>query len=204
MPAWPVAAHDTKDVAAKTGCGRVGVCPHKSESDPAAGAYIHWSRPWRGAIFWGKGEGILYRFEIARWGLCQIETSTSGKFGFGLPKQFKITSCEGAFRGVHTFRFTNRISLGAGALEQKNADLIRLAIMQFIEWQGDRNQDVDSELDLTLRPFRGDVTNRHGRIISEKSLLPRSRADQCRKCLPGGDGAGEPGAAAHLSIPQEG
>jgi hypothetical protein len=121
----------------------------------------------------------LYRFDIATWGLCQIETSTSGKFGFGLPKQFKITSCEGTFRGVHTIRYTDRFSLGVGALELKPADLIRLAITQFIEWQGDRNQDVGMELDLTLRPFRGDVTNRHGRIISEKSLLPRSRGDHC-------------------------
>lgn len=121
----------------------------------------------------------MYRFECNPWGLCQIETSTSGKYGFGLPKLFKVTSCDGAFTGVHTLRFTNRIAMGVGALEQKNADLIRLAIAQFCEWKGDRNADSMAELDLMLRPFEGEITNRHGRVISARSLLPRERSQRC-------------------------
>lgn len=77
----------------------------------------------------------MYRFETNPWGLCQIETATSGKYGFGLPKLFRITSFDGAFKGAHTLRFTDRMAMGFGALEQKNADLIRLAISQFCAWK---------------------------------------------------------------------
>lgn len=121
----------------------------------------------------------MYRFESTPWGLCQIETATSGKYGFGLPKLFRITSCNGAFKGVHTLRYTDRVAMGVGALEQKNADLIRLAIGQFCAGGGDRDADSLAELDLTVRPFAGEVTNRHGRVISTTSLLPRERAQRC-------------------------
>ena len=117
----------------------------------------------------------MYLFHIDPWGPCQIDSNTSGKHGFGLPKLFKITSRDGSFAGTYTLRFKNRDSLGFSISERSNSELIRVAITQFIAWSGNRDQDTEAELDTTLPRYKGEVSNRHGRVLSETSLLPRDR-----------------------------
>lgn len=117
----------------------------------------------------------MYLFHIDPWGPCQIDSNTSGKHGFGLPKLFKITSRDGSFAGTYTLRFKNRDSLGFSVSERSNSELIRVAITQFIAWSGNRDQDAEAELDTTLPRYKGEVSNRHGRVLSETSLLPRDR-----------------------------
>lgn len=117
----------------------------------------------------------MYLFHIDPWGPCQIDSNTSGKHGFGLPKLFKITSRDGSFAGTYTLRFKNRDSLGFEVSERSNSELIRAAITQFIAWSGNRDQDAEAELDTTLPRYKGEVSNRHGRVLSETSLLPRDR-----------------------------
>lgn len=117
----------------------------------------------------------MYLFHIDPWGPCQIDSNTSGKHGFGLPKLFKITSRDGSFAGTYTLRFKNRDSLGFEVSERSNSELIRVAITQFIAWGGNRDQDAEAELDTTLPRYTGEVSNRHGRVLSETSLLPRDR-----------------------------
>lgn len=117
----------------------------------------------------------MYLFHIEPWGPCQIDSNTSGKHGFGLPKLFKITSRDGSFAGTYTLRFKNRDSLGFSVSERSNSELIRVAITQFIAWSGNRDQDAEAELDTTLPRYKGEVSNRHGRVLSETSLLPRDR-----------------------------
>lgn len=117
----------------------------------------------------------MYQFHIAPWGACQIDTSTSGKHGFGLPKLFKISSRDGSFAGTYTLRFKNSVNQGLQAGERSNSDLIRVAIAQFCAWTGNRDHDVEEELDLSLGRFMGEVSNRHGRVLSSTSLLPRER-----------------------------
>lgn len=125
----------------------------------------------------------MYLFHIDPWGPCQIDSNTSGKHGFGLPKLFKITSRDGSFAGTYTLRFKNRDSLGFSVSERSNSELIRVAITQFIAWSGNRDQDAEAELDTTLPRYKGEVSNRHGRVLSETSLLPRDRqrgqSDSC-------------------------
>ncbi len=125
----------------------------------------------------------MYLFHIEPWGPCQIDSNTSGKHGFGLPKLFKITSRDGSFAGTYTLRFKNRDSLGFSVSERSNSELIRVAITQFIAWSGNRDQDAEAELDTTLPRYKGEVSNRHGRVLSETSLLPRDRqrgqSDSC-------------------------
>ena len=125
----------------------------------------------------------MYLFHIDPWGPCQIDSNTSGKHGFGLPKLFKITSRDGSFAGTYTLRFKNRDSLGFSVSERSNSELIRVAITQFIAWSGNRDQDTEAELDTTLPRYKGEVSNRHGRVLSETSLLPRDRqrgqSDSC-------------------------
>lgn len=118
---------------------------------------------------------LLYWFHIAPWGACQVDTSTSGKYGFGLPKLFKISSRDGSFAGTCTLRFKNRVNEGLQEVERSNSDLIRVAIAQFCAWPGNRDHDFEAELDASLPPWPGEVTNRHGRVLSERSLLPRER-----------------------------
>lgn len=117
----------------------------------------------------------MYLFHIEPWGSCQIDTSTSGKHGFGLPKLFKVTSRDGSFAGTYTLRFKNRDLLGLGTGEHSNSELIRAAITQFCNWTGNHDLDVEEELDSSLPRYRGEVSNRHGRVLSETSLLPRER-----------------------------
>ena len=117
----------------------------------------------------------MYLFHIDPWGPCQIDSNTSGKHGFGLPKLFKITSRDGSFAGTYTLRFKNRDSPGFEVSERSNSELIRVAITQFIAWGGNRDQDAEAELDTTLPRYTGEVSNRHGRVLSETSLLPRDR-----------------------------
>lgn len=117
----------------------------------------------------------MYLFYIDPWGPCQIDSNTSGKHGFGLPKLFKITSRDGSFAGTYTLRFKNRDSLGFSVSERSNSELIRVAITQFIAWSGNRDHDAEAELDTTLPRYKGEVSNRHGRVLSETSLLPRDR-----------------------------
>jgi hypothetical protein len=124
----------------------------------------------------------LYLFHIAPWGDCQIDTNTSGKHGFGLPKLFKISSREGSFAGSYTVRFKNRLEQTLASAECNNATLIRLAISQFSAWQGDHADDVEFELDTTLAPYSGEVSNRHGRVLSVTSLLPRERPPPAGVC----------------------
>ena len=125
----------------------------------------------------------MYLFHIDPWGPCQIDSNTSGKHGFGLPKLFKITSRDGSFAGTYTLRFKNRDSLGFSVSERSNSELIRVVIDQFIAWSGNRDQDAEAELDTTLPRYKGEVSNRHGRVLSETSLLPRDRqrgqSDSC-------------------------
>jgi hypothetical protein len=124
----------------------------------------------------------LYWFHIAPWGACQLDTSTSGKHGFGLPKLFKITSRDGRFAGTYTLRFKNRDHDGFHSVEHSNSDLIRVAIAQFCAWPGDRDHDVEQELDTALAPWLGEVSNRHGRVLSPHSLFPRERQrSSCQK-----------------------
>lgn len=117
----------------------------------------------------------MYLFHIEPWGRCQIDTSTSGKHGFGLPKLFKVTSRDGSFAGTYTLRFKNRDLMGFQSGEHSNAELIRVAINQFCQWSGNHDHDVEEELDSSLPPYKGEVSNRHGRVLSETSLLPRDR-----------------------------
>lgn len=125
----------------------------------------------------------MYLFHIDPWGPCQIDSNTSGKHGFGLPKLFKITSRDGSFAGTYTLRFKNRDSLDFSVSERSNSELIRVAITQFIAWSGNRDHDAEAELDTTLPRYKGEVSNRHGRVLSETSLLPRDRqrgqSDSC-------------------------
>jgi hypothetical protein len=114
-------------------------------------------------------------FRLSPWGRCQIDTSTSGKHGFGLPKLFKISSRDGSFAGVYTLRFKNRVGLGPQAEERSNSDLIRVAITQFCAWTGNHDHDFEEDLDTSLARFLGEVSNRHGRVLSATSLLPRER-----------------------------
>lgn len=117
----------------------------------------------------------MYLFHLEPWGHCQIDTSTSGKHGFGLPKLFKVTSRDGNFAGTFTVRFKNRDVMELQTGEQNNAALIRVAITQFCQWNGNRDHDSEHELDSSLQAYKGEVSNRHGRILSETSLLPRDR-----------------------------
>ena len=121
----------------------------------------------------------MYWFTTAPWGHCQIDTNTSGKHGFGLPKLFRISSLDGSFAGTYTLRFRNRDNAGMQVPERSNSDLIRVAIAQFCAWPGNRAHDFEEELDTSLHPYQGEVTNRHGRILSETSLLPRERNRSC-------------------------
>jgi hypothetical protein len=117
----------------------------------------------------------LYLFHIEPWGACQIDSSTSGKHGFGLPKLFKITSRDGSFAGTYTLRFKNRALHGFEVSERSNSELIRAAISQFCAWTGNRDHDFEDELDTSFARYTGEVSNRHGRVLSETSLLPRDR-----------------------------
>ena len=117
----------------------------------------------------------MYLFHIEPWGRCQIDSNTSGKHGFGLPKLFKITSRDGRFAGTYTLRFKNRDLLGFEVSERSNSELIRVAITQFCAWTGDHDKDAEAELDTSLPRYKGEVSNRHGRVLSETSLLPRDR-----------------------------
>jgi hypothetical protein len=121
----------------------------------------------------------LYLFHIAPWGDCQIDTNTSGKHGFGLPKLFRISSRDGSFAGTYTLRFKNRANLGLESSERSNSDLIRVAISQFAAWNGNRDHDFEEELDVSMPLYTGEVSNRHGRVLSETSLLPRERHRHC-------------------------
>lgn len=117
----------------------------------------------------------LYLFDIEPWGPCQIDSNTSGKHGFGLPKLFRITSRVGSFAGSYTLRFKNRELDGFAVIEHSNSDLIRVAITQFAAWGGNHADDVEEELDTSLPGYTGEVSNRHGRVLSVTSLLPRDR-----------------------------
>ena len=121
----------------------------------------------------------MYQFHIEPWGACQLDTSTSGKHGFGLPKLFKISSRDGSFAGTYTLRFKDRVNLGLQAAERSNSDLIRVAIAQFCAWTGNREQDFQEELDVSVQCFMGEISNRHGRVLSSNSLLPRERHRGC-------------------------
>jgi hypothetical protein len=134
----------------------------------------------------GKRRPHLYLFHIEPWGCCQIDTSTSGKHGFGLPKLFKVSSRDGSFAGTYTLRFKNRDLLGLGTSEHSNSELIRAAITQFCNWTGNRDLDVEEELDSSSPRYKGEVSNRHGRVLSDTSLLPRERQRDPRR----NDGAG--------------
>lgn len=119
----------------------------------------------------------MYLFHIPAWGACRIATNTSGKHGFGLPKLFRISSCDGRFGATFTLRFKNRLG-HCGASERNNCELIRVAIAQFCAWQGDHERDCEEELDTSLPPYAGEVSNRHGQVLSHTSLLPRQRGRQ--------------------------
>lgn len=120
----------------------------------------------------------MYLFHIETWGDCQIDTNTSGKHGFGLPKLFKISSRDGRFGATFTLRFKNRLGHAGGASERNNCALIRVAIAQFCAWRGDHEVDCEAELDNALPPYAGEVRNRHGQVLSDNSLLPRQRQRQ--------------------------
>jgi hypothetical protein len=111
----------------------------------------------------------LYLFHIEPWGACQIDSNTSGKHGFGLPKLFRITSRDG------TLRFKNRAQHGFAVSERSNSELIRVAISQFCAWTGNHDHHFEDELDTSFARYTGEVSNRHGRVLSETSLLPRDR-----------------------------
>lgn len=127
----------------------------------------------------------MYLFDNESWGPCQIDTNTSGKHGFGLPKLFKVSSRNGSFAGTYTLRFKNCVVQDLVAAERSNAQLIRVAIAQFCAWQGNHQCDGEADLDTTLAPYGGVVCNRYGRVLSATSLLPRhrARASSTENCL---------------------
>lgn len=115
----------------------------------------------------------MYEFESPRHGRCKVEARTSGKHGFGLPKHFVFTSQTGKFTGRYIIWHRNKDVGNVIDLDQRrNVDLLRLAIGQFCQVDTIENE-MNDELKLECQFFPGDITNRHGRVISQTSALPR-------------------------------
>lgn len=117
----------------------------------------------------------LYDFQSFHNGPCRVEARTSGKHGFGLPKHFEFTSRDGGFSTVHILWYRdNGVDEMSSTEHKRNVDLVRIAIGQFCEMCV-LAHDTKDELRLQSPIFCGEITNRHGRVISETSVLPKAR-----------------------------
>lgn len=118
----------------------------------------------------------MYFFECTRRGKCVLEAKTSGKNGFAAPKLFVLKASGAAWRGTLTLTHIDRtVESVERRDENSKADFLRIAIGQFIRWEERESGDFKGTLDLTCPPFVGDIINRRGSLISEKSFLPKQR-----------------------------
>ena len=115
----------------------------------------------------------MYEFESARDGRCQVEAKTSGKYGFGLPKHFVflIQNCDVSEKFIVWYR-NSEVGSTISSKNWRDVDLLRIAIAQFCSLGPDESCS-SVELDVDFAAFVGDITNRHGRVISDTSVLPR-------------------------------
>lgn len=116
----------------------------------------------------------MYYFQSQQHGSCRVEAKTAGKHGFGFPKIFAFTSVDPALTGVFKLQYRNtRIANDLSTPTRTNFELIMAAITQFCETKYDFENDVTEELESDNLLLSGEVNNRYGRIMSDKSFLPR-------------------------------
>lgn len=117
----------------------------------------------------------LYFFQCGWRGQCLLEAKTSGRNGFVSPKLFVIQGNGKAWHGSLTLKHSDRhVQSPVRHDEINNVGFLRIAIGQFLQWEEITDGDFKGKLDLTCSPYLGDITNRHGRLISETSFLPKA------------------------------
>jgi hypothetical protein len=119
----------------------------------------------------------LYYFESPHIGTCKVEARTSGKHGFGKPKHFIFTSLDPTRTGSYTLRHrgtaAERVHQSSA---HRNFNLVMSAIGQFCASGTDLYETTECELDPLAEFFKGEMTNRYGRLLSATSFLPRRAA----------------------------
>lgn len=124
-----------------------------------------------------KGNGLYY-FCSPPYGSCKMEAKTSGKHGFGMPKYFVVTSCDPSVHGSFALWYRDTSIEGVRRPTRvRNVELVRIAISQFCDSEELLQNDTKVELNLAGLPFKGDVVNRHGRVLSVNSFMPKRRKD---------------------------
>lgn len=121
---------------------------------------------------------MKYRFQAEGFGRCQLTNRTKGNHGFGLPKLFVIEAVDHPVLGQFIYRFADNVVEGVHSAEFSNAVLCRIAIAQFLATARLRDDVASIEsLDVTIRPYEGDVFNPHGTVLTQLQLhSPRNTA----------------------------
>ena len=94
-----------------------------------------------------------FSFSPPHQGACLIKLWASGRYGFSLPKKVEITAPDGR---TSTYLYHSR-KVGLTA-ELTNRTLVRIAIAQFLRGSGGEAGGDAVEIDDTLLPFKGTLT----------------------------------------------
>lgn len=121
---------------------------------------------------------VRYQFQAEGAGRCQLTNRTKGNHGFGLPKLFVIESVDQPELGQFTYRYADNVVEGVHSGEFSNAVLCRIAIAQFLATARLRDGVASIVfLDVTIRPYAGEVLNTQGTVLTQLQLhSPRSAA----------------------------
>ena len=94
-----------------------------------------------------------FSFETPSSGVCLVKLWASGRYGFSLPKKVEITGPDGL---TATYLYHSR-KVGLSA-ELSNRTLVRIAIAQYMGGQLGAAEDAVHEIDDTVAPFDGTLT----------------------------------------------
>lgn len=94
-----------------------------------------------------------FSFSTPTSGACLVKLWASGRYGFSLPKKVEITGPDGV---TSTYLYHSR-KVGLSA-ELTNRTLVRIAIAQYLAGSADDATDHVHEIDDTVAPFGGALT----------------------------------------------
>lgn len=99
---------------------------------------------------------MVYVFDTAELGRCQLVRQTSGKHGFGLPKVFKVRTLEQPEERSRTYKYVDNRIIGVQHVSFTDELLCRIAIAQFLQTYAEPVGNIEL-LDTRVLPFAGHV-----------------------------------------------